>query len=83
MARAEKFKEVEYLLIHGTADGELQLIRHFSITDRFTILLLTKQSMKGQGCYIYVNKIMLLSATNLCFSQQKIFCVRCFAFPPE
>lgn len=47
MARAQKFKEVEYLLIHGTADGELQLIRHFSITDRFTILLLTKQKHEG------------------------------------
>lgn len=47
MARAKKFKEVEYLLIHGTADGELQLIRRFSITGRFAILLITKQKHEG------------------------------------
>lgn len=50
MSRAENFKEVEYLLIHGTADGEFQLIRLFSITDRFAISLLTKQKHEGQDC---------------------------------
>lgn len=40
--------------------------------------------MKGQGCYIYVNKIIQLSSTNLCFRQQcwGVFCVCCFAFSP-
>lgn len=27
--------------------------------------------MKGQGCYIYVNKIIQLYRTNLCLSQQR------------
>lgn len=39
--------------------------------------------MKGQGCYIYVNKIIQLYAPNLCLRQQCWgVCVHCFAFSP-
>lgn len=69
MSRAENFKLVEYLLIHGTADGEFQLIRLFSITDRFAISLLTKQKHEGQDCYIYFNKTVLLSTTHLSWAK--------------
>lgn len=69
MSRAENFKQVEYLLIHGTADGEFQLIRLFSITDRFAVSLLTKQKHEGQDCYIYFNKTVLLSTTHLSWAK--------------
>lgn len=48
MARAEEFQQVEYLLIHGTADGELLLIGHPYISHKTAVLLLTKQTQKGK-----------------------------------